>query len=64
MTLAMLFRVLFDTQQISLQFFNDEKILWAGIAHNIPIEYFDKLVVNVISFPISISTTEIRIVIK
>ena len=64
MTLAMLFRVLFDTQQISLQFLNDEKILWTGIAHNIPIEYFDKLVVNVISFPISISATEIRIVIK
>lgn len=64
MTLDMLFRVLSDRQKVSLQFSNDEKIFWVGIAHNIPIEYFDKLVVNVIALPISISETEIRIIVK
>lgn len=64
MTLAMLFRVLSDRQRVSVQFLNEEKILWVGIAHNIPIEYFDKLVVNVIAFTTSISETEIRIIVK
>ena len=62
MTLAMMFRVLSDKQKVSLQY--KDEILWSGIAHNIPIEYFDKLVVNVIAFPTSISATEIRIIVK
>ena len=63
MLLENLYRVLFDTQRVTLQDIRGQKIklLWHGRVRDIPVEYLSRTVENVISFPININASEIRI---
>lgn len=62
MTVAMMFRALNDNQRVSLM--NNNEVLYRGKATNIPIIYFDYLIVNVTAYPTDFCTAEIVIVCK
>lgn len=63
MLLENLYRVLFDTQRVTLQDIRGQKIklLWHGTVRDIPLEYLSRTVENVISCPININASVIRI---
>lgn len=63
MLLENLYRVLFDTQRVTLQDIRGQKIklLWHGTVRDIPVEYLSRTVENVISYPININASVIRI---
>lgn len=61
MLLENLYRVLFDTQQVTLQDIREQKILWHGLVRDIPVEYLSWSVEGVISCAININASEIRI---
>ena len=61
MTVAMMFRVLNDSQRVSLM---NNEVLYRGKAKNIPIIYFDYLISSVSAYPTDFCTAEIVIVCK
>ena len=61
MLLENLYRVLFDTQRVTLQDIREQKILWHGRVRDIPVEYLSWSVEGVISCAININASEIRI---
>ncbi len=61
MLLENLYRVLFDTQRVTLLDIREQKILWRGVVRNIPIEYLSWSVENIISCAINLNASEIRI---
>lgn len=63
MLLENLYRVFFDRQKVALQDARECKIIWKGIARDIPNEYLNYTVNAVMSCAINKSTSEIVIII-
>lgn len=61
MILESLYRVLYENQRVTLQDIREQKTLWYGLVRNIPVEYLSWTVENVISCPINLNASEIRI---
>jgi hypothetical protein len=63
MLLENLYRVFFDSQKLALQDARTQKILWRGISCDIPLEYLNYNVQVAMSCALSISNSEIVIII-
>lgn len=61
MLLGILYSVLHENQRVTLQDIREQKILFYGLARNIPVEYLSCTVAGVISCAINLNASEIRI---
>jgi hypothetical protein len=62
MLLESLYRVLCETQRVTLQDIREQKTLWYGLVRDIPLEYLSWTVLGVTSCAINLNASEIRIV--
>lgn len=61
MLLENLYRVLYETQRVTLRDIKEQKTLWCGLVINIPVEYLSRTVLGVISCAINLNASIIRI---
>lgn len=63
MIVESLYRVFFDTQKVVLQDARTQKILWKGVARDIPLEYLNYNVTVAMSCALSKTISEIVLII-